>query len=85
MHWLGACEAEFLVLLGPLCWRIAKTANTNPPRQAAFDRCSHQLWREKGKRDCHIDAADTAMLACCDRGKIGHVACDNFIEPFPTF
>jgi len=82
---LRAREAELLVLLGPLCRRVTKTAYSNPARQPTFDRRFHEFWREKGKRDRHVDASDTATLACCDCGKINHVASDNFIEPFPAF
>jgi hypothetical protein len=42
-------QSEALELLAPFCRSITKSLDANTAWQTSFDRCAHEIWREKRK------------------------------------
>ena len=65
----------------PLRGGIAKSLHSDAARQATFDRCPHEIWREERERDRHVDLTHAAFLTCRDLLNVGHRARDDLVKP----
>ena len=67
-------KPEHLVLAGPFGRQVGEADNSHAMWKASFDRSFDEVGREEGKRDCHVDLADTAAVSrrdafgICPRG-----------------
>src|SRR6202171_3338020 len=75
---------ERLELPAPFGWRIAQPFNSNAAWQTTFDRGPHEVWREEGEREGHVDLTHAALLTCCDLLNVGHGARNDLVKPATT-
>jgi hypothetical protein len=59
-------ESQHLMLTRPCDRRIEQAGDTDSARQPTIDSGLDEAWRQKGKRDRHMDMALAAGLTCGD-------------------
>jgi hypothetical protein len=52
-------KSKHLTLAGPFGRQVGEAGNSHAVREASFDRSLDEVGREEGKRDSHVDLADT--------------------------
>jgi hypothetical protein len=74
-------KPEHLVLAGPFGRQVGEADNSHAMWKASFDRSFDEVGREEGKRDCHVDLADTAAVSRRDAFGICPRVHDELVEP----
>ena len=74
-------QAEDFKLPTPLRGGVAKSLDSDTPRQTTFDRRLDKIGREERQRDRHIDLTYAAFLTCRNLLNVGHRARHDLIKP----
>jgi hypothetical protein len=74
-------EAKHQVLTRPFGRHIAQPDNSHSVWKPSINGCLHEIGREEGERDRHIDPPHTASFAVCNAFGIRSRIVDEFIEP----
>src|SRR5262245_19505330 len=77
-------QTEHRVLARPLGRRIAQTRVADPTRQSTLDGSLHELGREEGERDFHIDLSNAAFVTHSNLLDTGDGAGNDLIKPAPA-
>src|SRR6516162_11530792 len=76
-------KSEHLMLPRPLGGHFGEAGHSHAMRQPARDGCVHEIGRQEGKRDRHVDFPNAALLALGDAFRICVRVGKKFVEPAP--
>jgi hypothetical protein len=74
-------KSEHLVLARPLGGHVGEAGHSHAMRQPAHDGRFHEIGRQEGKRDRHVDLPNAAPLALGDAFRICVRVGKKFVEP----
>ena len=74
-------KPEHLVLAGPFSRQVGEADDAHAMGESSIDRSLDEVGREEGKRDRHVDLANTAAVSGRDAFGIRRWIRDELIEP----